>query len=312
MEAGNRGRGRGRGHGRGRATAAEPVVMGAHHVDDQDDATRLPQLVKELKKLGGGPFIGGTDHNIADQWIRKLKKCFRLLRCSDHDKVELATYLLEDKAMDWWDSATRGVDVDAFGWDDFEKLFLEKYFPDTVREQLDVEFQLLEQGSMTATEYEAKFDELSRFAAPMTELAKARKFERGLNSNIRSGVVSHRHKTVALVLESAAALEQSYKKHLKDKETKREAQVKERFTAGSGSTSGNQGNAWKKQKTRNQTPVRAVPVNQRAPVTCYNCKELGHISTNCPKPKAKACFNCDQPGHLAKDCTLPRRVGQVN
>ena len=77
---------------------------------DQGNANQLPQLIKELKKMGGVPFLGGTDYKIADQWIRKLRKCFRLLGCSDHDKVELAAYLLEDKALDWRETSTRSKD----------------------------------------------------------------------------------------------------------------------------------------------------------------------------------------------------------
>jgi hypothetical protein len=165
---------------------------------------------------------------------------------------------------------------------------------------------------MTAVEYGAKFDELSKFAPPMSELAKARKFERGLNSYIRDVVVTHRHNTVAKILESAVAMEQSRQKRFKDQEVKRDAQGKGKFVAGSSSNTSNQGNTWKKQKTRHQNPVRAVPLNQRAPVKCYNCQELGHISTNCPKPKIKLCFNCNQSGHISKDCTQPRRIEQGN
>ena len=299
----------GRGRGRGGAVRNNPVVEEAQPVFNQGDATRLPQLVKELKKLGAIPFLGLPDYKIADQWIRKLRKCFRLLTCSDHDKVELAAYLLEVKALIWWESIARARDVDAMSWEEFERLFLEKYFPDTVKEALDVEFQFLEQGSMTAVEYEAKFDELSRFAQPLSELARAQKFVRGLNSHIRDVVSSHRFRTVEAVLQSAVAMEQSHQKSLRENEVKKETQGKGRFIAGSSS---NQGNNWKKQKTRHQTPVRAVPVNQKNSVMCFNCGERGHISPNCSKPKGRTCFNCEQPGHMARDCTQPKRIGQGN
>ncbi|XP_001810078.1 retrovirus-related Pol polyprotein from transposon 297 [Tribolium castaneum] len=36
---------------------------------------------------------------------------------------------------------------------------------------------------------------------------------------------------------------------------------------------------------------------------CYNCNEVGHISTNCPKPQKKSrCNTCNRVGHFAKDC----------
>lgn len=295
--------------GSGRVLLNDPVVIVPQPVVNQDDATRLPQLVKELKKLGGVPFLGVSDYKVADQWIRKLRKCFRLLTCSDHDKVELAAYLLEDKALIWWDSIARARNVDVLSWEEFERIFLEKYFPDTVKEALDVEFQFLEQGSMTAVEYEAKFDELSRFAQPLSELAKAQKFARGLNSHIRDVIVSHRFRTVDAVLQSAVAMEQSQQKRLRDSEAKKDVQGNKESIAVS---SRNQGNMWKKQKTWHQTPVSAVPISQRRLVVCFNCKEQGHIAINCPKPKNRVCYNCNQPGHMAKDCTQPRRIGHGN
>lgn len=33
---------------------------------DQGDASRLPQLIKELNKLGGVSFLGGTNYRDAD------------------------------------------------------------------------------------------------------------------------------------------------------------------------------------------------------------------------------------------------------
>ncbi|XP_033735952.1 zinc finger CCHC domain-containing protein 7-like [Pecten maximus] len=62
------------------------------------------------------------------------------------------------------------------------------------------------------------------------------------------------------------------------------------------------------------------------PVRCYNCKELGHISNVCPKPKKSEichlcgmtghffrkcpkgiCYNCEGPGHNSYDCPKQRK-----
>ncbi|KAK9686888.1 Retroviral aspartyl protease [Popillia japonica] len=41
---------------------------------------------------------------------------------------------------------------------------------------------------------------------------------------------------------------------------------------------------------------------------CYNCNELGHISTQCPKSqKIKKCYTCNQLGHVAANCTKKRQ-----
>ena len=35
---------------------------------------------------------------------------------------------------------------------------------------------------------------------------------------------------------------------------------------------------------------------------CYNCKQFGHTTKNCPK--GIICHKCKQPGHLGRDCPL--------
>lgn len=48
----------------------------------------------------------------------------------------------------------------------------------------------------------------------------------------------------------------------------------------------------------------------RDPMTCFNCNEEGHKSSECPEPKkprgggggGMACFNCNEEGHRASDC----------
>ncbi|XP_076667929.1 uncharacterized protein LOC143368757 [Andrena cerasifolii] len=46
----------------------------------------------------------------------------------------------------------------------------------------------------------------------------------------------------------------------------------------------------------------------RKPVKCFNCQEVGHISTKCPKPKRQrgTCFECGSTSHRIADC--PQRA----
>nr|KYP40777.1 hypothetical protein KK1_037879 [Cajanus cajan] len=54
----------------------------------------------------------------------------------------------------------RGVVVD---WVCFERAFLKKYFPESVRHAQEVEFMRLQQGGMSVTEYAMRFEHLARF-----------------------------------------------------------------------------------------------------------------------------------------------------
>jgi len=48
-------------------------------------------------------------------------------------------------------------------WAVFRREFLNRYFPEDVREKKEIEFLELKQGYMTVTEYAAKFVELAKF-----------------------------------------------------------------------------------------------------------------------------------------------------
>ncbi|EFW99399.1 zinc knuckle transcription factor [Grosmannia clavigera kw1407] len=59
------------------------------------------------------------------------------------------------------------------------------------------------------------------------------------------------------------------------------------------------------------------PVPRGIPL-CSNCKELGHISRNCPIEKQEildkatvTCYNCGETGHRVRDCPEPRSAENV-
>ncbi|XP_058189251.1 uncharacterized protein LOC131306839 [Rhododendron vialii] len=93
-------------------------------------------------------------------------------------------------------------------FDEFETLFLDKYFPTPLRLVKEQEFLNLKQGTMTVTQYTTKFEELSRYALATiaTEDKKARRFEWGLTT-ARRAVVSQAFPTYAGAVKCALRLE---------------------------------------------------------------------------------------------------------
>nr|XP_011470265.1 PREDICTED: uncharacterized protein LOC105353163 [Fragaria vesca subsp. vesca] len=225
--------------------------------------------------------------------------------------MRIATFLLKDEARVWWSGVERSRDVTTLSWEGFVQLFREKYFPDTVREQLELEFIALVQGLMSVRDYEARFSQLYRFAREMDAVDLARKFIRGLRHELRKLVTSHQFATLAEAIESALAVEQEEAMH--EIERQRDVQGKGKALAGSSSSGDHRGGYGKRWRTHQlastraaAAPIRAPPIRQAAPLKCFNYGEPGHFSSACTKPKRQGCFTCGQAGHLARDCTRPQ------
>ena len=79
-------------------------------------------------------------------------------------------------------------------WAEFHDLFMGKYFPDTARHAKAQEFLELKQGTVTVTEYVARFTELVLFSDDYvaTDMAKVMRFENGLKLSIRGRIVGLR------------------------------------------------------------------------------------------------------------------------
>ena len=71
-------------------------------------------------------------------------------------------------------------------WKEFKTIFLNRYFPHALRDQKEVEFMNLKQGTTSVVDYESRFNYLSRYAPHLvdTEDRKARRFERDLRPDI--------------------------------------------------------------------------------------------------------------------------------
>ncbi|XP_062021004.1 uncharacterized protein LOC133737480 [Rosa rugosa] len=199
-------------------------------------------------------------------------------------------------------------------WDEFVELFRKKYFPPSVREQLEREFISLVQGTMIVRDYEAKFSRLYRFVRQMDAESLAMKFQRRLNASIRRDVAVLELKTLELILAKALAIEQENQTFQEHESAERDSQRKGKATTESSEGTGNQGGSWKRWMTHQQVPARevAAPMGQVALVRCFNCGEMGHTTKGCMKPKNVICFRCGQARHYSRDCTQAHGGGQRN
>ncbi|XP_028070165.1 uncharacterized protein LOC114272645 [Camellia sinensis] len=164
------------------------------------------QLFSEFRKQRPPKFTGVLDPKVAENWLRQIEKMLDTMGITEAtDRIALAVFELDDEADHWWELIKNTRDVASLSWNQFRELFLNKYFLITIRRERVKEFQNLEQGNMTVTQYAAKFEELARYATRFVanDEEKARMFEWGLDPTVRGRVLPQRLPSYAEVLDTA-------------------------------------------------------------------------------------------------------------
>ncbi|MQM12214.1 hypothetical protein Taro_045131 [Colocasia esculenta] len=165
-----------------------------------------PSIMERFKRMLPHSFKGESEPLLAESWMREIEKIFRAVRCADEDKVTLATYMLQDGAID-------------VAWDEFVRLFWAKFVPEHIQYRMEQEFLSLTQGSMTVLEYEARFAELSKYAPHIVtdERRKAKKFVMGLKPSLRTRLVAFDHRTLDEALSASCRQEGEMEQYLEQK-----------------------------------------------------------------------------------------------
>ncbi|XP_059635604.1 uncharacterized protein LOC132277772 [Cornus florida] len=187
------------------------VSLGQHQVKEVDENPQVPEdnvplaravasafqnlasttALQVFNKFIKVAFEGGPDPFVADDWLDEVEKHLRAIDIPDDRlKTTLATYKFVKDTAVWWKTMTSAHNIDSMSWDSFKNFFFDKYFPQTKRRELRTQFDGLEQGDMSVTEYENKFTSLSRFTTDVSgnEEEKTWRFVYGLNRSIRPGV----------------------------------------------------------------------------------------------------------------------------
>ncbi|KAK1360296.1 hypothetical protein POM88_044770 [Heracleum sosnowskyi] len=230
-------------------------------------------------------------------------------------------------------------------WGRFTELFLERYFLDYMRDQMKLKFLELKQGSMTVPQYETKFTELSRFVPTYvdTEKKKAKMFQQGLRSWIRSKLAILELDTYAAVVQKAMIAEAESDSYMREKENKKRKvgtsdkgqqqgssqgqSIKKpgfQFDRSSSFKESDTGNTGQDNRlpTNNQQGVSRPPLPEcktcgkrhpgvcnRLSVTCFKCNQKGHYARDCKI--GIVCHRCKEPGHMIKDCRAPAPVNNM-
>ncbi|OMO58913.1 reverse transcriptase [Corchorus capsularis] len=275
------------------------------------------------------PFKGSSiDPLDAEKWIKEIEKAFAAQAVSDEQKIPFASYQLKGVASDWWQSVENLLEKPIL-WDVFKREYYKKYFPNSVRLQMQGEFYSLKQGSRTVSGYEMEFSRLMRFAPDSfknDDVAKAQRFLFRLNPRLQHEVKSFELTTYSDVVNKAKLLEEGHELIATSENKKRP------WTGNSNFRGHNVGGGGKKQQTV-QTNNR---VQQSSGGNCWRCHgnhdpkdcrwlsgaclicgEMGHRAASCSRarPTIGFCYNCGQKGHKSFECPQPKKgasVGQTS
>ncbi|XP_030456700.1 uncharacterized protein LOC115677652 [Syzygium oleosum] len=266
------------------AAEAAPIVGNGGNQAQQEKAQparvrQMPQLVEQFIKLKPPRFHGRGYPEMAPRWVEELEKTFKVLGCTNEEKVTLVVYQLQDSANDWW-NATEGR-VFPVGtaptWAVFVENFYDKYFSKNAQEKKLMEFMRLRQGQMTVDQYEAEFARLAKFASTMVENLRnrARRFRDGLKPDLRSQILSHDIKDYGEMYRRAQIMERD--------QQERAAASRSRFA-----------------QNRDNRRLGKKPMVGNRPFVPPVRRNIGKPS---PQPsRFGVCFRCGSTEHQIKSC----------
>ncbi|XP_073120181.1 uncharacterized protein [Henckelia pumila] len=139
-------------------------------------------------QIGPKPLLGGETPEVAEDWIERIENCFHAFKCSEDQKMEVATFLLEGCARKWWKSASTPV-LEKHGhvwWPDFCRLFCQLYFSPALRQVKAIELINMKHGFFSVDEYKQKFIDLLLYFPHIGSSSEAKydNFLQGLNQKI--------------------------------------------------------------------------------------------------------------------------------
>ncbi|XP_070056485.1 uncharacterized protein [Nicotiana tomentosiformis] len=114
-----------------------------------------------------------------------MHKTFRVIRVTETESVELASYLLKEVAYSWielWEES-REEGTPSVKWGEFADTFIDHFLPDETKAAHATEFKNLRQGSLSVWDYHMRFAYLFNYAIYMLPNmeARVRRFVQGLS-----------------------------------------------------------------------------------------------------------------------------------
>ncbi|XP_020206857.1 uncharacterized protein LOC109791903 [Cajanus cajan] len=228
--------------GRNDRAIADALQALAQAMNNNNRVGVAPNWLEQFQQNHPPTFKGGYDPDASMNWLTEIEKIFIVM-----------------------DYIRRLIDGGVhLNWDNFKKVFLEKYFPDDVRSRKEMEFLELNQGNDTAADIYDR-DNCARAA-----------FYKGVGGPI------------CVVISSTMGRNKPYSAPSRFQGSKVAASGSKSFTRGSIVSATRSVGGSMSTPSRRCRKCGRVGHNQSEcrdkEVTCFNCSGKGHISTQCPEP----------------------------
>src|ERR1051325_1390836 len=83
-------------------------------------------------------FKGKHDPDGALEWLKEIERIFRVMDCTQAQKVRYGTHMLASEADDWWPETCQRLEAvgEEITWAVFRREFMRKNYPEDVRGML--------------------------------------------------------------------------------------------------------------------------------------------------------------------------------
>src|SRR5574338_803815 len=145
------------------------------------------RLCSDYTNLGGKPFKGSESVIEIQAWLKTCDRIFSRMNLIDLHRVQVASSMLQEKALDWYELLISEIIEADLTWEQFRERFELKFVPKAEKVPLARRFIDLVQSESSVTDYVASFESLSKYGVEYinTTLKKNHRFVYGLNKNLK-------------------------------------------------------------------------------------------------------------------------------
>eukprot|EP00253_Pinus_taeda_P026069 PITA_26069 len=214
----------------------------------------------------------------------------------------LAIFQLQGKATFWWEEVkiVKGVTEQNITWDNFQRLFKERYLTECFYDEKAREFHDLRLGQQTMDEFITRFTSLLRYVPYIREeKAKVQRFVSSLPPYMRERIEFDNPKSMDEVIRKARICYQQSKQ--KGETASRKWNVKKNFkTVGNNKGIRNNGNKGAGKGTNSRFTARTTSKFRSANESKVSEQQIRLDNEGTARPPVQ-CWGCGGP-HYIKNC----------